>query len=248
MIAFFASSACPTGWTEFTALQGRFLLGTPDGGTSGDSVGPALGAGESLTTSGVVAHAHNIEGGELSTNSVDLAHSHGGMAHAHNIEGGELSTDSADLAHSHGMDHTHEVDPPSTPSDEAETSGSSGCTSVQDKWNNSGGCHWGASCSSSYSVAACGSGSGTPHNHETDIPGFVSAGSSSGTTEVSGEPHDHAVTLPDLVSDVSGSDTEVSGASHDHTVTLPDLLSDASGSDAVDITPPYLQLMACIAP
>lgn len=198
MIAFFAASECPAGWTEFTALQGRFLLGTPDGGTSGDSVGAALGAGESLTTSAVVAHAHNIGGGELGTDSVDLTHSH---------ETG----------------HTHEVDPPPTSSDEAETSGSSGCTSVTDKWNNSGGCHWGASCSSSYSVAACGSGSGTPHSHVTDIPSFASAGPSSTATEISGAPHDH-------------------------TVTLPDMMSDVSGADVVDITPPYLQLMACIAP
>lgn len=41
-IAFFASSSCPTGWTEATALRGRALVGVPQGGTVLGTVGTAL--------------------------------------------------------------------------------------------------------------------------------------------------------------------------------------------------------------
>jgi len=198
MIAFFAASTCPAGWTEFTELQGRFLVGTPAGGSSGGSIGTAMTDEGSLTTSGVVAHAHNVSPPAV-------------------------TTDATDASHSHGMAHDHEVDPPAVESSDVETSGSTGCTTVSDRWSNSGGCHWPSSCSSSYSVASCGSGSGVSHNHETDIPSFYS-------------------------SDAGVDSTADSTNSHSHVVESADYMSDASGADAVDITPPYLQLMACIAP
>ena len=198
MIAFFASSLCPTGWSEFTELQGRFILGTPSGGTSGDTVGSAMSAGGNLTTSGVVAHTHS----------------------ASPPDG---STDSATLTHDHGMSHNHMVDAPSTTTDSVSTGGSSGCTTVTDKWNNSGGCHWPASCSSGTTVASCGSGGGTPHEHTVDLPSFPSEEASSVTTDIETQ-------------------------THSHTVETPSFMTDASGADAIDITPPYLQLLACVAP
>ncbi len=41
MIAFFPGD-CPNGWTEYTTLQGRYVVGLPNGGTSEGSVGTAL--------------------------------------------------------------------------------------------------------------------------------------------------------------------------------------------------------------
>lgn len=38
--------ACPTGWSEFTAGQGRYLVGLPSGGTLSQQVGTALSDGE----------------------------------------------------------------------------------------------------------------------------------------------------------------------------------------------------------
>ena len=40
-IAFF-TGACPTGWTEYTAARGRYIVGTPSGGTAEGTVGTAL--------------------------------------------------------------------------------------------------------------------------------------------------------------------------------------------------------------
>jgi len=41
MIAYFENS-CPSGWTEYTAGRGRYVVGTPSGGTDQGTVGTAL--------------------------------------------------------------------------------------------------------------------------------------------------------------------------------------------------------------
>ena len=55
-IAFFAG-ACPTGWTEYTSARGRYIVGTPSGGTNGATVGTALSNSEDRA---VGQHNHAI--------------------------------------------------------------------------------------------------------------------------------------------------------------------------------------------
>ena len=38
MVMYTVSSACPTGWTEFTAARGRYIVGVPSGGTVSSTV------------------------------------------------------------------------------------------------------------------------------------------------------------------------------------------------------------------
>lgn len=45
-IFFFASSTCPTGYSAYTAAEGRAIIGLPPGGTVGDGVGAELTNGE----------------------------------------------------------------------------------------------------------------------------------------------------------------------------------------------------------
>lgn len=73
-IAFFAA-ACPTGWTEYTALQGRYPVGLVSGGTLEGTSGTALTNQEARA---VGQHNHTAS---------QAAHNHGGSTgsgtHAH---------------------------------------------------------------------------------------------------------------------------------------------------------------------
>ncbi len=64
-IAFFSLASCPTGWTEKTALRGRYPVGLPSGGTLGLTNGTALSDGEDRA---VGRHNHLV---------TDPGHSHG---------------------------------------------------------------------------------------------------------------------------------------------------------------------------
>ena len=69
----FNLGACPSGWSDYTAAQGRYIVGWQSGGTVGGTVGTALTAGENRAvglhshTATVDSHAHAI---------VDPGHSH----------------------------------------------------------------------------------------------------------------------------------------------------------------------------
>ncbi len=56
MIAFFASATCPSGWTEYTAVRGRLILGLPVGGTVAGTKGTAIG---NLAALPVTQHNHS---------------------------------------------------------------------------------------------------------------------------------------------------------------------------------------------
>ena len=76
-----SSGTCPTGFVEDTAFRGRYLVGTPSGGTVGGTLGSAmtdladssytpLGSGTIATVSGGAAAASNgvgMLGGTLQT-------------------------------------------------------------------------------------------------------------------------------------------------------------------------------------
>lgn len=62
----FNLGACPSGWSDYTAAQGRYIVGWQSGGTVGGTVGTVLTAGENRAvglhshTATVDSHAHAI--------------------------------------------------------------------------------------------------------------------------------------------------------------------------------------------
>jgi hypothetical protein len=73
IIAFMAGS-CPTGWSEYTAARGRYVVGLPSGGTQEGTAGTALSNQENRT---VGQHTHTFSGSALAT------HNHTQDAHLH---------------------------------------------------------------------------------------------------------------------------------------------------------------------
>ncbi|MCI0581050.1 MAG: hypothetical protein L0332_29650 [Chloroflexi bacterium] len=72
-VAFFDLPACPSGWSEFTAALGRYLVGNPAGGAVGQVVGVALVSGEERP---VGQHNHLLTDPGHSHAIVDPGHSH----------------------------------------------------------------------------------------------------------------------------------------------------------------------------
>jgi len=77
-IAYFNSASCPAGWSEFTSVRGRYIVGLPSGGTLAASVGTALSNQENRATGlhnhGITdpGHSHGVNDGSL-----DLARNYG---------------------------------------------------------------------------------------------------------------------------------------------------------------------------
>ena len=85
VIAFMAG-ACPSGWTEYTAARGRYVVGVPSGGTVSGTVGTALTNQENRA---VGQHTHTFSGSALAThNHTQDSHYHGATV---NTAGGNLS-------------------------------------------------------------------------------------------------------------------------------------------------------------
>ncbi len=57
-IAFFATSACPAGWSEYTGANGRYVVGVTGSGTAGGTVGTPLTELEDRTHTHTIAHRH----------------------------------------------------------------------------------------------------------------------------------------------------------------------------------------------
>ncbi len=79
-VMFFDLPACPTGWTELTAARGRALVGLPQSGTLGHTVGSPLTDGEdrqhthdvnpaSVDTSSTGSHTHAVDPASRNTSS-----------------------------------------------------------------------------------------------------------------------------------------------------------------------------------
>lgn len=77
MIAFFTGS-CPTGWTEYTTARGRYIVGTPSGGTAEGTKGTAL---SDLEDRAVGQHTHTFAGDALADHDHDLK----GVINASNV-------------------------------------------------------------------------------------------------------------------------------------------------------------------
>jgi hypothetical protein len=82
VVTFSITGSCPSGWTEFTAGRGRYIVGLPNGGTNAAIVGTALA---NLENRSVGQHTHSV---------TDPGHNHTQDAHAHS---------SSDGAHAHSV-------------------------------------------------------------------------------------------------------------------------------------------------
>jgi hypothetical protein len=65
LIGYFATSTCPTGWSEVTAARGRYIVGLPASGSVSSTVGTALSnsenraVGQHTHTASDSGHTHN---------------------------------------------------------------------------------------------------------------------------------------------------------------------------------------------
>jgi hypothetical protein len=77
-VMFFNLAACPSGWVDAAAAQGRYLVGMPPSGTLAGTVGTALTNGENRA---VGQHTHSVS---------DPGHAHGvsDPGHAHGVGAG----------------------------------------------------------------------------------------------------------------------------------------------------------------
>ncbi len=81
-LMFFAASACPSGWSQPTTTQGRFLVGLPDKGTAGRSFGgPPLSAGPpSGPIKAEIRTHHHMVSGQIKTAPHGISLGSGGAA------------------------------------------------------------------------------------------------------------------------------------------------------------------------
>lgn len=98
MIAIFNGS-CPVGWHEVNETRGRYVVGVPDGGVVGLSVGTNLSDGENRE---VGEHSHGSSGLTFS-GSDTLDHSHGDSFSASTTRTGS-STAGSSGSHVHSVD------------------------------------------------------------------------------------------------------------------------------------------------
>jgi hypothetical protein len=92
-IVMILAGACPTGFTETSALAGRFLLGTS---TANADIGTTGGAD---TISSIINHTHTVNVSDSGHTHVQNSHNHTQDAHTHTQDAHNHTQN----AHSHGM-------------------------------------------------------------------------------------------------------------------------------------------------
>ena len=185
MIAFFAA-ACPSGWTEYTALRGRAVVGTPAGGTNAGTVGTPLS---------------NLE---------NRAHAHTGPSHSHTFSDTVSGTTSSEAPgttsngdHSHGSagDHTHSA---AGNHSHSQTGGNVRSDSAA-QWDDIALAEQGFSTSQNGSHSHPGAGSHShpsagSHSHSVNSHAHTLADSTaSGTTSASGTGNTGNASTSDLI-------------------------------------------------
>lgn len=94
-VIFIEESTCPTGWSPLTAAEGRYLVGVPNGGQLGATVGTALSdqenrpVGQHTHTVNDPGHGHTVNDPGHSHSASDAGHSHGvtDPGHSHSLSG-----------------------------------------------------------------------------------------------------------------------------------------------------------------
>jgi hypothetical protein len=219
MIAFFPGT-CPLGWAEYAPLRGRVPVGRPLGGVAEATVGSALGNQAQVTITQVPAHAHLADPPATASGTESAGHTH--------------SVDPpATASGTESAGHSHSVDPPNTGT---STNGNhshsfnQGVSTGEDDdnmisgWNNfSNGDvprhDWVPS------LAAAGD-----HSHSMDIGAFNSSGASAA--------HTHTT-------DIGSFASAGASAAHTHTTDIASFSTSTTGAAGVDVTMPYVQLVAC---
>jgi hypothetical protein len=264
-IIVFAAGDCPSGWTEYTAAQGRVIVGVPAGGTIAGTVGSALADLGTRTISTVATHLHGV--GTLDA-AAEAAHTHAPgtlnnateAAHTHGVGTYDAA---AEAAHTHAanppstvstattIDHLHSVDPPSTATDSlgahthdvhGETTGGGAVKLSVELGGGSPFDIAGAALSAgahthNVNIAIFNSGfSDVLHTHSVDIASFTTG---------AGTSHDHALSGASgagSTHDHAISGVTAVGSSHDHALSGS---TANTGTAAVDVTMPYIQLRLC---
>ena len=118
-VIFVTTESCPTGFSEYAAAAGRYLVGLVAGGTGGDTVGAALTAAENRAVGG---HNHGFTGATHGHGFTGASHGHGfsGSSHSHGLSSTRHTHSFSDSdshghgftgsSHSHGLSstsHTH---------------------------------------------------------------------------------------------------------------------------------------------
>ena len=118
-VIFVTTASCPTGFSEYAAAAGRYLVGLVAGGTGGDTVGAALTAAENRAVGG---HNHGFTGATHGHGFTGASHGHGfsGSSHSHGLSSTRHTHSFSDSdshghgftgsSHSHGLSstsHTH---------------------------------------------------------------------------------------------------------------------------------------------
>ena len=222
MIAFFIGS-CPSGFSEYTAMRGRAVVGMPSSGTAAGTVGSAFSDLGTRTISGVPSHNHSVNPPSTTSTS--------GGRHSHSVNPPSTASTSTGS-------HNHSVDPPNTSTTAAgshnhdfytanhDTNSASSqgypagnshlafrTTDRRQRTEDSGTIQSVGSHSHSMNISSFNSGSNGSHSHTTDIASFTSG-------------------------------TE---SAHSHAVDIASFNSGSTGSSSVDVTMPYIQLTACVA-
>ncbi|MEZ4364823.1 MAG: hypothetical protein R2939_00885 [Kofleriaceae bacterium] len=177
MIAFFAG-ACPTGFTEYTALRGRVVVGTPDGGTAEGTVGTGLADLADRTITDVPAHAHAVGA------SAALVSSTAG-AHTHAVDPPATNATSAG-AHGHAFyTATNDVNSPSSQGYPANSNHLAfRTTDRRQETRDNGNILSGGSHTHAVDIGSFPSGSGGDHSHTLTVPAHATDATGSAAVAV----------------------------------------------------------------
>lgn len=223
------ATACPNGWTEYTAARGRVVVGVPAGGTLAGTVGSALGNLASRTITDLPSHTHGV--GTLANGGADTDHTHGVGTFTLGGQSGDhthsFSTGGASADHTHGGstlstsdpgNHYHGVyrqdtagAPNSIATIQSATAATFALTTSPQQTENKG--------AHTHTISGSTGGRSADHTHSGGTNG-VSAG------------HNHGL---------SGS-TGTMSATHSHGLSGS---TAAFGSASTDVTMPYIQLLYC---
>ncbi len=182
MIAFFATSACPPGWSAYEPLIGRVIVGIGSGGTAAAAVGQALDDKGTRTIDQVAVHSHKVDAPSATTSTNGGSHSHS-IAHNHSINPPSTSTNNTGA-------HTHNLDTKKDGLVKNRVSGNGFPAFTTEGGNTS-------------QLASTTSNGG--HSHSVDIGAFTSGGSSTANSGSASSQHNHSINLPAFDSAATGS-------------------------------------------
>ena len=175
MIAFFAGP-CPSGFTEYTALRGRAVLGLPAGGSVEGTQGTALGDLGTREITEVPAHSHMVDPPSTNTSTSG--------AHVHSVDPPSVNT-------STGGSHVHNI---YTAINDTNNSSSQGYPNGQNhaafrttdrrQVTSGGQIHANGNHSHTVNVPAFNSASAGAHSHTVNISAFASQSAGSASVDV----------------------------------------------------------------